>query len=132
MKDFEDRIRTYLAERGWDALRPSDLAKSIMIEGGELLEIFQWENLSVDEIKKNEDKIKQIRKELADVMTYCFDLAVVLDIDVETMLNEKLDKVIEKYPASLFNKESRSYGQDPGTEDAYWEVKQKYRKEGKN
>ena len=131
MKDFEDRIRMYLAERGWDALRPSDLAKSIMIEGGELLEIFQWENVYPDEIKKNEDKMKAIRSELADVMIYCFDLAVILDIDVKQMLAEKLEKVIEKYPASLFNSENRK-GQDPGTEDVYREVKQKYRKEGKN
>jgi len=130
MKRFEDRIKSYLEERGWSKLRPSDLAKSIVIEGGELLEIFQWENRSSDEIKADSEKVKEIRKELADVMTYCFDMAVILEIDVEEMLNEKLDKVIEKYPASLFNKESNS--SDPGTENAYWEVKRKYRKEGKS
>jgi NTP pyrophosphatase (non-canonical NTP hydrolase) len=132
MKKFEDRIRVYLEERGWDKLRPADLAKSIVIEGGELLELFQWENLSLEEIKNNPDKVKEIKKELADVMTYCVDMAVILDVDVEDMLNEKLDKVIEKYPASLFNKNSRGSNQDPGTEAAYWEVKQKFRKEGKN
>ena len=63
-------------------------------------------------------------------MTYCFDMAVILDIDVEKMLNEKLDKVIEKYPKELFNKSMVS--EDPGTEDIYWKVKEEYRKEGKN
>lgn len=42
MKEQEDAIREYLAERGWDQLRPSDLAKSISIEAAELLELFQW------------------------------------------------------------------------------------------
>ena len=130
MKTFEQRIKVYLEERGWHQLRPSDLAKSIMIEGAELLENFQWENLTPEEIKNNPKKLQDVRKELADVMTYCFDMAVILDIDVEKMLNEKLDKVIEKYPKELFNKSTAS--ENPGTEDVYWKVKEEYRKEGKN
>lgn len=130
MKAFEERIKVYLEERGWHQLRPADLAKSIMIEGAELLENFQWENLTPEQIKNNPKKLQDVRKELADVMTYCFDMAVILDIDVEKMLNEKLDKVIEKYPKELFNKSMVS--EDPGTEDIYWKVKEEYRKEGKN
>lgn len=130
MKTFEQRIKVYLEERGWHQLRPSDLAKSIMIEGAELLENFQWENLTPEEIKNNPKKLQDVKKELADVMTYCFDMAVILDIDVEKMLNEKLDKVIEKYPKELFNKSTVS--ENPGTEDVYWKVKEEYRKEGKN
>lgn len=33
IKELEQRVRTHLEERGWDQLRPSDVAKSIMIEG---------------------------------------------------------------------------------------------------
>jgi len=47
MKKIENKIRNFLKERTWDDLRPSDLAKSIIIEGAELLELFQWENLSL-------------------------------------------------------------------------------------
>lgn len=111
-------------------MRPADLAKSIMIEGGELLELFQWENKSYEEIKSDPKKLNEIRKELADVMTYCFDMAVILDIDVEKMVNEKLDKVIEKYPAHLFN--NKKNATDPGTEEEYLAVKQEYRKKGNN
>lgn len=125
MKNFEDKIRIYLQERGWDRLRPADLAKSIMIEGGELLELFQWENKSPDEIKSNPEKLSEIRKELADVMTYCFDMAVILDIDVEQMLDEKLRVVMEKYPTHIFNKEKND--SDPGTEKEYRLIKNKYR-----
>lgn len=130
MKDFEERIRQYLGERGWDELRPSDVAKSIMIEGAELLEIFQWENPALDAVKADEAALARIRKELADVMIYCFDMAVLLGIDVEEMLTQKLEKVVEKYPTRMFNKEARA--DEPGTEAAYRAVKERYRREGRN
>lgn len=130
MKDFEDDIRKHLTERGWDNLRPSDLAKSIMIEGAELLEVFQWHNQLPEEVRKDEEKMAKVRKELADVMIYCFDMAVTLDIDVASMLSEKLKKVSEKYPTSMFNKETRA--KEPGSEDLYLKVKEEYRREGKN
>ena len=41
MKKYEKTIKKYLKERGWDNLRPSDVAKSISIEAAELLELFQ-------------------------------------------------------------------------------------------
>lgn len=129
MKDFENRIKKHLTERGWDQLRPSDLAKSIMIEGAELLELFQWDNKSPEEVKADVERMIKIRKELADVMIYCFDMAVVLGIDVETMLTDKLAKVQEKYPAHLFNKGTRS--KEPGTEDLYWKIKNEYRTDEK-
>ncbi|MDB5265049.1 MAG: putative pyrophosphatase [Parcubacteria group bacterium] len=130
MKDFEEKIRKHLEERAWNELRPSDLAKSIIIEGAELLELFQWNNPEYTDVKEDAEKMAQIRKELADVMIYCFDMAVILGIDVETMLNEKLAKVAEKYPTHLFNKETRD--KEPGTEDAYLKIKEEYRRKGKN
>ncbi len=129
-REFEFRVRQYLQERGWDHLRPADLAKSIMIEGGELLEIFQWENRIPENLKEDAEKMTKIKKELADVMIYCFDMAVTLDLDVEEILNSKLDQVIQKYPVHLFNKEGNSG--EPGTEDHYLAIKDHYRKEGKN
>ncbi len=125
MKDFEKSVKEHLQERGWDNLRPSDIAKSIMIEGAELLEIFQWDNLPVDSIKQNSEKISKIRKELADVMIYCFDMAVTLNIDVQDMLNEKLQQINDKYPASVI-KNINSL--EPGTEEEYWNIKNNYRK----
>lgn len=130
MKDFAETIRTHLAERGWDQLRPSDIAKSIMIEGAELLEVFQWDNQAPNEVKADAEKMEAIKKELADVMIYCYEMAVTLDLDVEEILTEKLKKVQEKYPVEIFNKEARA--SEPGTESAYKEVKERYRREGKN
>ena len=40
-----DEIRKFNEERDWDQFHtPENLAKSISIEAGELLECFQWDN----------------------------------------------------------------------------------------
>lgn len=126
MKDYENTIREFLKERGWDKLRPSDLSKSIAIEAAELLEVFQWESLTLEEVKANEEKMSHLKKELADVMNYCFELSVLLDLDTEKILREKLEKVKEKYPAHVI----KNMGDvEPGTEKEYLDIKKKYRQE---
>ncbi|MBU0707085.1 nucleotide pyrophosphohydrolase [Patescibacteria group bacterium] len=130
MKNIEKKIIKHLKDRGWDNLRPSDIAKSIMIEGAELLELFQWENLPLKDIKRDKKKVNEIKKELADVLIYTIEMAVLLGIDSEKAILEKLDHVNKKYPAKLMRKDSKG---DPGTgEDSdYWRIKKDYRKNGK-
>lgn len=128
MKDFENEIREYLNERGWDNLRPGDLAKSVSIESAELLEIFQWTNQTLEEVKNDPAKVEAVKKELADVMIYCFDLSVLLGLDTEEILHAKLAKAKEKYPAELFK--NRKEGVDAGSEDIYWQIKKEHRMKG--
>ncbi len=128
MKEFENEIRQYLGERGWDKLRPADLAKSISIEASELLEIFQWTNQSLEEVRNDPAKMESVKKELADVMLYCFDMSVLLGLDTEEILHAKLKKIKEKYPAELFK--DRKEGVDAGSEDIYWQIKKEHRMKG--
>ncbi len=125
MKKYEDVIRAYLKERKWDNLRPADIAKSISIEAAELLEIFQWTNKSLEEVKNDKETLEKIKKELADVFNYCFDMSVLLEFDTEKILTDKLNKVKEKYPAHLF--ENRDANTDAGSEDVYWKIKKEHR-----
>ena len=123
MKELQNDIKAYLTERNWDNLRPGDLAKSISIEAAELLEHFQWENPEIASLKENREAVEEIKNELADVFIYCLDMAVLLDIDAEAAIREKLEKVKKKYPAELFqNRED-----NPGTEDIYLKIKQAHR-----
>jgi len=124
MKELEAKILKYLQARGWDHLRPSDLAKSIMIEGAELLEVFQWENLPLEDIKKNKEKMGEIRKELADVLIYCLQMSALLELDADKIVRSKLAKAARKYPAKLMRKRVG----EPGTEGAYLEIKAAHRK----
>ncbi len=130
MKDLENKIRKYLVDRGWDSLRPSDIAKSIVIESSELLELFQWENLSLEEIKKNKQKIKEVQKELADVFIYALDMAVLLNLDTQKIIEDKLKHISKKYPAKLMRKNAKQ-GSGSGTDSEYWRIKKSYRKEKK-
>lgn len=124
MKKLEVDIKEYLKERAWDKLRPGDLAKSVSIEAAELLEIFQWDNPDLESVASDAERIAALRGELADVLIYCFDLAVILDIDVESMVREKLEKVKKKYPAEMF----RNLGAgEQGTHEEYKKIKREYR-----
>src|SRR3989338_5586238 len=108
MKELEKKVKKHLEERGWDHLRPSDIAKSIMIEGAELLELFQWENLELEDIKKNSEKIEEIKKELADVLIYALEMSVLLELDTADIINKKLDHAAKKYPAELMRKNAQA------------------------
>lgn len=127
MKQMEQDILEHLTERSWHRLRPGDVAKSISIEAAELLEVFQWDNPTLDEVKADEKRTGALRKELADVLIYCFEMAALLEIDVEAAMREKLEKVKQKYPAELFK------DLDPdsqGTHDIYWKIKREHRQKG--
>lgn len=123
MKDIENKIHKLLKERGWEKLQPVDLSKSIMIEGAELLELFQWENPSLEEIKKNKELTEEIKKELADVLIYSIEMSMMLKFDLKKIISDKLDHIAKKYPASLMR------GGDGVKE--YMHAKKEYRK-GRN
>lgn len=125
MKDLEKKIYKHLKDRGWDNLRPSDVAKSIMIEGAELLELFQWENIELKEVKKNKEKMEAIKKELADVLIYCIEMSVLLGLDTEKIIRTKLMLAQKKYPAKLMKKNT---DKEPGTDSTYLRIKKEYRR----
>ena len=90
MDKLIEAIREFNEERDWDQFHtPENLAKSISIEAGELLECFQWDN--------NYDK-ENLCEELADVLSYCIMLADRLDVDIEEIVLNKLEKTKKKYP----------------------------------
>lgn len=90
MNDLKQAFRQFSEERDWDQFHtPENLAKSITIEAGELLECFQWDN--------DYDK-EAVFEELADVISYCVMLADKLDVDIETIVLDKLEKTKAKYP----------------------------------
>jgi dCTP diphosphatase len=109
MKGLQKKIKEHLKERDWDKLEPSDLAKSIIIEGAELLEIFQWDNSSRAKIKKDTKKYQDIKDELADIFIYCLEMADALDLDVKKIIESKLSRVQKKYPPQLVKGNQANY-----------------------
>ncbi len=127
MKNLEKDILEYLTDRDWHKLRPSDLAKSISIEAAELLELFQWTSMSPEEVKADPERLAKVKNELADIMIYCLDMAVILGIDSEVAIREKLEHVKKKYPAALMR--ATQTEKEPGNHDAYWNIKKEHRKQ---
>ena len=125
IKKLEEDVYKHLKERGWHELRPGDLAKSIAIESGELLEIFQWANPVLSDVKKDKEKMKKISGKLADVLTYCLDLSTSLGLNTEKIVRRQLAKVKKKYPARLMKKMAKE--SEPGTDSNYWQIKKVHR-----
>lgn len=86
-ESVREELREFVAEREWQQFHtPENLAKSISIEAGELLECFQWGDADLTSAKD----------ELADVLTYCLLLAERLGVDPETIVLEKLAKTRDR------------------------------------
>ena len=101
MKELQEKIERFNEERDWDQFHsPVNLAKSICIEAGELLECFQWnDNYDLEEVKE----------ELADVINYCILMADKLGVDAKQIVLDKMDKTARKYPVEKAKGVSTKY-----------------------
>lgn len=86
-----NRIRCFSLDRDWDQFHsPANLAKSISIEANELLECFQWDEEHFD--------VNHVKEELADVLVYCVNMADKLGVDIDEIINAKMELNEKKYP----------------------------------
>ena len=99
-----ERIRKFTADRDWEQYHtPANLAKSISIEAGELLECFQWSDSDYD--------LGHVKEELADVLVYCRNLLDALGLDEDEIVNAKRTQNEAKYPAEKARGSSAKYDQ---------------------
>ena len=90
-KETIERILRFSRDRDWNQFHTSaNLAKSISIEANELLECFQWDEENYD--------LEAVREELADVIVYCVDMVERLGLDIDEIVNRKMDLNEKKYP----------------------------------
>ena len=102
MDELISKIIKFNEERDWDQFHsPENLAKSISIEAGELLECFQWDSDNYDE--------EAVCEELADVFNYCFQMAMKLGVDPKEIVLNKLEKTRKKYPVEKAKGVSTKY-----------------------
>lgn len=98
------RIRDFTADRDWNQFHsPANLAKSIAIEAGELLECFQWDEENFD--------VEHVKEELADVLVYCRNLLDKLGLDEDDIVNAKMAKNEAKYPVDKAKGSNKKYTQ---------------------
>ena len=101
-KETYDRLMKFREDRDWAQFHTGEnLAKSICIEASELLEVFQW--------TKDEKSIEKVKEELADVIMYAMLMADHYHLDIDEIVNTKLDANEKKYPAELVRGSSKKY-----------------------
>ena len=90
IKTLETAMHKFVGDMGWydetsaKPQSPKNLAISLMLEAGEVLEHFQWG----EEVKDKE----AFAEELADVMLYLLQIASITDVDLGDAVMKKLDR----------------------------------------
>ena len=100
------RVVQFRDARDWRQFHtPKDLASSMNLEAAELLELFQWSGTDLE----CREKLPRIREELADVLSYCILMADVLGLDLDEIMNAKVDKNEAKYPVEKARGRAEKY-----------------------
>ena len=89
---LKSEIRAFADARDWEIFHtPKNLSMAVAGEAGELVSEFQW--LTAEESQRDklsEEKMNDIKLEIADVALYLFRLADGLDIDLAEVMRAKM------------------------------------------
>ena len=109
LKALTDRIVAFRDERDWQQFHNAkDLALSLSLEAGEVMELFQWKNgPEIDAVVR--ERNAALADELADVLYYTLLMAHDAGIDLEPALLAKLQRNAEKYPVEKAKGSSKKY-----------------------
>jgi NTP pyrophosphatase (non-canonical NTP hydrolase) len=90
IRELTQAMHEFVSAKGWyqsNSLRPQtprNIAISLSLEAGEVLEHFQW--------KEQTDDLDGLASELADVTLYLLQLAQITGIDLEEAVLAKLNR----------------------------------------
>jgi NTP pyrophosphatase (non-canonical NTP hydrolase) len=105
---FQKALR-FRNERDWKQFHdPKNLAEALSIESGELLEKFLWMSTEKSFDVDNQ-KLEEIKEEVADIMIYLTYLCDTLNIDLSQAVEKKLDVNNTKYPIGKSKGTSKKY-----------------------
>jgi dCTP diphosphatase len=100
LAELKAKVGDFLEARNWGkAHSPKNIAMSIAIEAAELMEHFQWggpEEYRPEQL--SEEKVNEIRLEVADVMIYMLSFCRTLGIDIAQAVQDKLEINETRFP----------------------------------
>jgi NTP pyrophosphatase (non-canonical NTP hydrolase) len=98
--DLRALVEHFVGERDWHRYHnPKNLAMSLAIETGELMEHFQWLTLQqARELQQDPAAMQQVGEELADCLAYILAFANAMEIDLSSTLAAKMRQNEAKYP----------------------------------
>ncbi len=118
LQDLKDVVEHFSAERNWVNNDHKQLLLSAFIELGELAEHYQWSSDGAWQTKAS--KKKDIAYELVDVFFYLLRFINKSGFDFSSNFYQKTKKFAKKYPTTL------------KTREEYQQVKDSYRRSGRN
>ncbi len=109
IRELTTKIIAFRDERDWKQFHnPKDLAISLVLEAGEVMEHFQWK--TKEEVEEHIRTHKEdIADELADVLHYLLTLSHDLHIDLVEAEENKIQKSALKYPIEKSKGKSTKY-----------------------
>jgi NTP pyrophosphatase (non-canonical NTP hydrolase) len=103
IKKITESLREFRDERDWDQFHnPKDVAIALSIEASELLELFLWK-------RADEANLERVKEELADVFAFAFLLADKYGLDVQQIIQDKIEKNKLKYPIEKAKGSAKKY-----------------------
>lgn len=104
IEELRLKLSEFVRERDWERFHnPKNIAESICIEAGELMEVFQWKSeQEVANWRLEQEKKEKVAEELADVIIYSLNMANAMDIDVSQAVLSKIEQNEKKYPADRY------------------------------
>lgn len=99
-----DRIKKFTVDRNYEQFHTGEnLAKSLVLEASELLELYQWTN----EVKD----VNDLKDELADVFVYAIQILNKYNLDINEIILNKMTKNEKKYPVEKAYGKSNKYNE---------------------
>jgi len=111
IKELTERIIKFRNDRDWKQFHnPKDVALSMVLEAGEVMEHFQWKDKEeVEEyLKQNKNDVAE---EIADVLYYVLLMSHDLNIDIIEALDKKITKNESKYPVEKAKGNHKKYNE---------------------
>jgi dCTP diphosphatase len=109
IEGIRKRLNKFAVERDWGQYHtPKNLAISLSVEAGELLEIFQWlpESLPYDE-----NVYQKASEEVADILIYAIMFSRKMNIDIEKAVVKKIEVNEKKYPVDKAKGIAKKYNE---------------------
>jgi len=109
IEDIAKRLMKFAEDRYWEQFHsPKNLAISLAVEAGELLEIFQWlpENTPYDE-----NVHEKASEEIADILIYAIMFSQKMNIDMKKAVLKKFEVNENKYPVDKAKGIAKKYNE---------------------
>jgi NTP pyrophosphatase (non-canonical NTP hydrolase) len=109
---LKNQIADFAKEREWEKFHsPKNIAMALTVEASELMELFQWMTEEESRNLSDPEKLKNVGREISDVLIYTVRLAALLGIDIPKVLETKMVENAKKYPVEKSRGHSKKYDQ---------------------